>query len=46
MFDVIADMNSLVTFTALETIAVWAFGILTGLGIGTARGSTMMPGVE
>jgi len=46
MFDVIVEINNLVTFTALETIACWTFGILTGLGIGTARGSTMMPGVE
>ena len=46
MFDAIVEINSLVTFTAFETVVVWAFGIITGLGIGVARGSTMMPGVR
>ncbi len=46
MLDQIVEVNNLVTFTGLETIAIWAFGVITGLGIGTARGSTMMPGAR
>jgi hypothetical protein len=46
MFDAIIEINNLVTFTAFETVICWAFGIITGLGIGTARGSTMMPCVR
>lgn len=46
MFDAIVEINSLVAFSAFETVMVWAFGVITGLGIGVARGSTMMPGAR
>jgi len=46
MIDLIIELNNMVTFTAFETVVCWAFGIITGMGLGTARASCLMTGAR
>jgi hypothetical protein len=46
MFEVISELNSLVTFTVFETIICWSLGTLTGIGLGAALGRNQAKKLE